>query len=252
MFSTNNMLSITNLQKKFGSQNVLNGIDLQMEKGDVVVLIGPSGSGKTTFLRCINFLEQPDEGIIVLDGEQFSVKDIQKKEISRIRRKTGFVFQNYNLFRNKTALQNVTEGLIVARKMKKTAAEKLGRQVLDQVGLSDRYDYYPHQLSGGQQQRVGIARAIALNPEVILFDEPTSALDPELVGEVLAVMRDLAREGRTMIIVTHEMNFARQVATKVIFLDHGEVVEEGTPEQIFEEPGEERTRQFLRSVSHRG
>lgn len=239
------MLEIKNIKKSFDGQEILKGVDIKVEKGDVVTILGPSGSGKTTLLRCINFLEKPDEGTMVFDQEHLNLGAVHKRDIAGIRRKTAFVFQNYNLFRNKTALENVTEGLVVARKMPKSQAVQIGKRALDKVGLSKRYDYYPHQLSGGQQQRVGIARAIATDPELILFDEPTSALDPELIGEVLEVMKQLAAEGMTMLVVTHEMNFARNVASKVIFMDKGVVVEENTPQAFFEAPREERTRQFL-------
>lgn len=239
------MLEIKNIKKSFDGQEILKGVDIRVEKGDVVTILGPSGSGKTTLLRCINFLEKPDEGTMVFDQEHLNLGAVHKRDIAKIRRKTAFVFQNYNLFRNKTALENVTEGLIVARKMPKAQAVQIGRRALDKVGLSDRYDYFPHQLSGGQQQRVGIARAIATDPELILFDEPTSALDPELIGEVLEVMKQLAAEGMTMLVVTHEMNFARNVATKVMFMDKGVVVEENSPQAFFEAPRKERTRQFL-------
>lgn len=242
------MLEIKQIRKSFDGQEILKGVDIRVNKGDVVTILGPSGSGKTTLLRCINFLEKADEGSMIFDQEHFELNAVHKKEIAKIRQKTAFVFQDYNLFRNKTALQNVTEGLIVARKMPKPQAEEIGKKALDKVGLSDRYDYYPHQLSGGQQQRVGIARAIATDPELILFDEPTSALDPELIGEVLEVMRQLAAEGMTMLVVTHEMNFARNVSTKVIFMDQGVVVEENNPKDFFDSPREERTKQFLGSI----
>lgn len=243
------MLEIKNIKKKFGSQEVLKGVDLTVNKGDVVAILGPSGSGKTTLLRCMNFLESADDGTMTFDGETYDLGQISKKDIGKIRRKTAFVFQSYNLFRNKTALQNVTEGLIVARKIPKIQAEEIGRRALDKVGMGDRYDYYPSQLSGGQQQRVAIARALAAEPEIIYFDEPTSALDPELTGEVLAVMRQLAREGMTMLVVTHEMNFARNVSNKVIFMEQGVVVESGASKEFFENPGEERTREFLKMVA---
>ena len=191
------MLEIKQIKKSFEGQEILKGVDLKVEKGDVVTILGPSGSGKTTLLRCINFLERADEGAMIFDRERLDLSSVQKRDMARIRRKTAFVFQNYNLFRNKTALQNVTEGLIVARRLPKDEAVGIGKRALDKVGLSDRYDYYPDQLSGGQQQRVGIARAIATDPEVILFDEPTSALDPELIGEVLEVMKQLAAEGKS-------------------------------------------------------
>ena len=240
------MLEIKNIKKSFGTLEVLKRVSFTVEKGDVVAILGSSGSGKTTLLRCINFLETADEGVMVFDTDTFDMKDISKKQISEIRKKTAFVFQNFNLFSNKTALQNVTEGLIVARKIPKNRAEDIGRQALDKVGLSDRYHHYPHQLSGGQQQRVAIARALAAKPEIIFFDEPTSALDPELIGEVLEVMRDLARDGMTMLVVTHEMNFAKNVSTKVIFMEQGQIVEEGVSKEFFQNPKEERTRAFLR------
>ncbi len=228
---------------------VLRGVDLTVEKGDVVAILGPSGSGKTTLLRCLNFLETADAGTLTFDGEAFDLARADRASIARLRRKTAFVFQNYNLFRNKTALQNVTEGLIVARKMPKNEANAIGMKMLEKVGLADRADYYPRQLSGGQQQRVAIARALASDPEIIYFDEPTSALDPELTGEVLRVLRDLADRKTTMIIVTHEMHFARDVADRIMFMDGGVVVEEGPAKQLIEHPQEERTKQFL---SHYG
>ena len=214
-----------------------------------MAILGPSGSGKTTLLRCLNFLETADAGQLVLDGETFDLAHAGRADIARLRKKTAFVFQNYNLFRNKTALQNVTEGLIVARKMPKEQADAIGRRMLEKVGLADRADYYPRQLSGGQQQRVAIARALATDPEIIYFDEPTSALDPELTGEVLRVLRDLADRKTTMIIVTHEMNFARDVADRILFMDGGVVVEQGPARQLIEHPQEERTRRFLAHYS---
>ncbi len=240
------MLEIQNIRKSFGGMEVLKGVSLKVEKGDVVAILGPSGSGKTTLLRCINFLEQADSGTFLFDGQQFSYGRITKKEIAALRKKTAFVFQNYNLFQNKTALQNVTEGLVIGRRMPKGQAAEIGRRMLDKVGMSERYDYYPSQLSGGQQQRVAIARALAADPEIIYFDEPTSALDPELIGEVLEVMRQLAREGMTMLVVTHEMEFAREVSSQVIFMEDGAVVETGSAREFFESPKEERTRAFLR------
>lgn len=242
------MLELHNVHKSFGKNEVLKGVDLKVEQGDVVVILGPSGSGKTTLLRCINFLEKADQGNMVFDQINTKLKGAHKNAITKVRRKSAFVFQNYNLFHNKTALQNVTEGLIIGRKVKKEEAIEKAKLLLDKVGLSDRYDYYPSQLSGGQQQRVGIARAIAVEPDVILFDEPTSALDPELIGEVLAVMKTLAKEGTTMVVVTHEMSFAQEVASKVIFMDQGIVVETGTPDEVFHHPKEERTKQFLRRI----
>ncbi len=246
------MLEIQNIKKTFGGVEVLKGIHLKVNRGDVVAIIGPSGSGKTTLLRCINYLEKADEGTMIFDGERYSMNTISKKEIAKIRRKTAFVFQNYNLFQNKTALQNVTEGLIIARKMPKAKAVEIGRRALDKVGLSDRYDYYPVQLSGGQQQRVAIARAIATDPEIIYFDEPTSALDPELTGEVLSVMQQLAGEGMTMLVVTHEIGFAKHVSSQVIFMEDGLVVEAGPSDEFFASPQEERTRTFLRMVQEPG
>ena len=243
------MLEIQNIQKSFGSLEVLKGIDLNVEKGDVVAIIGPSGSGKTTLLRCVNFLEYAGSGTMVFDQDRFDLGRISKKDVARLRKKTAFVFQNYNLFRNKTALENVTEGLIVGRRMPKAQAVAKARRALDKVGMLDRENHYPHQLSGGQQQRVAIARAIATDPEIIYFDEPTSALDPELTGEVLAVMRQLADEGMTMLVVTHEMGFAKNVSNKVVFMEHGIVVEAGSSRDFFDHPRQERTKEFIRTIS---
>lgn len=242
------MIEIKGIHKRFGKNEVLKGVDIKVNKGEVVVILGPSGSGKTTLLRCINFLEKADEGELTVGEKNVQFKNATKKDILNIRRHTAMVFQTYNLFSNKTALENVMEGLVIARKVSKNEAEEIGRRTLDKVGLREKYNFYPSQLSGGQQQRVGIARAVALNPEVILFDEPTSALDPELVGEVLSVMKDVAKEGITMIVVTHEMSFASDIASKVIFMDGGVVVEEGSPKEIFSRPKEERTRQFLKRI----
>ncbi|MEK5271296.1 amino acid ABC transporter ATP-binding protein [Aeribacillus sp. FSL K6-8394] len=242
------MLEIKNVHKSFGKNKVLNGVDLKIDKGDVVVILGPSGSGKTTLLRCINFLEKADQGQAIFGDIQVDLHKATRKQIHAIRQKTAFVFQNYNLFNNKTALENVTEGLIIGRKIPKEKANEIGKKALDKVGLSHKYNAYPSELSGGQQQRVGIARAIALNPDIILFDEPTSALDPELVGEVLTVMKQIAKEGTTMLVVTHEMSFAKDVANRVIFMDGGVIVEEGSPKEIFTNPKEERTKQFLKRV----
>ncbi len=243
------MLEVHHIHKAFGELEVLRDVSLSVRKGDVVAVLGPSGSGKTTLLRCLNFLETADGGEMVFDGERFRFGQVHRRDILRLRRKTAFVFQNYNLFANKTALQNVTEGLIVARRMERDKAEKIGREMLDKVGLADRAGYYPIQLSGGQQQRVAIARALAADPEIIYFDEPTSALDPELIGEVLSVMRSLAAEGRTMLVVTHEMNFARNVSSRVIFMENGAIVEENSARAFFTAPKEARTREFLRSIS---
>ena len=241
------MLEIQNVTKSFGALEVLRGVDLTVEKGDVAAIIGPSGSGKTTLLRCMNFLERAGSGTMIFDGERVDLARVSGKEAARLRRKTAFVFQSYNLFRNKTALQNVTEGLTVARKIPREQAAETARRALRKVGMLDRADHYPHQLSGGQQQRVAIARAIAPDPEIIYFDEPTSALDPELTGEVLAVMRRLAEEGQTLIVVTHELGFARTVSSRTVFMEHGVVVEEGPSREIFTCPREERTRAFLQT-----
>ena len=242
------MIEIKNLHKAFGQNQVLKGVDITVNKGDVVVVIGPSGSGKTTMLRCINFLERADEGTITVGDITVDAAKAKKKEIHEIRLRTAMVFQNYNLFANKTALGNVMERLTQARGVSKEKAKEIALDALEKVGLKDKADYYPSQLSGGQQQRVGIARAVVLNPDVILFDEPTSALDPELVGEVLKVIKDIAKEGITMIIVTHEMSFASDAANRVIFMAGGVVVEEGKPDEIFSNPKEERTKQFLERV----
>lgn len=242
------MIEIKGVHKKFDKNEVLKGVDIKVEKGEVVVILGPSGSGKTTLLRCINFLEKADDGRIIIGNTDVKFKHATKKEILSIRKQTAMVFQNYNLFNNKTALENVMEGLVIARKIPKQQAEEISKRTLDKVGLSDKYNFYPSQLSGGQQQRVGIARALALNPEVILFDEPTSALDPELVGEVLSVMKNVAKEGITMVVVTHEMSFASDIASKVIFMDGGVVVEEGSSREIFMNPKEDRTKQFLKRI----
>lgn len=245
------MLEIQDIHKSFGDLEILKGIDISVEKGDVIAILGPSGSGKTTLLRCINFLETADSGTMTFDGETFDLSHVSKKDIMRLRKKTAFVFQNYNLFQNKTALQNVTEGLIIGRKMPKAEAIEIGHKMLKKVGMEDRCDHYPHQLSGGQQQRVAIARALATSPEIIYFDEPTSALDPELIGEVLSVMKQLAIEGMTMLVVTHEMSFARNVSNKVVFMEGGSIIESGSSEDFFQHPKEDRTREFLRTISER-
>jgi L-cystine transport system ATP-binding protein len=248
------MLEVRGIKKSFGENLILNGVSFRVNKGDVVTIVGPSGSGKTTLLRCIDFLERADEGALILDNEVFNLapypreRAISKKQIYVIRRRIGFVFQSHHLFNNKTALGNVMEGLITARKIPKAEAERIACAALDKVGLSDRRDYYPSRLSGGQQQRVGIARAMAAKPDLILFDEPTSALDPELTGEVLAVMKLLAAEGVTMVVVTHEMSFARDVANRVIFMEKGVIVEEASSADFFNRPQQERTRQFLSGI----
>ena len=242
------MLEAKKVCKRFDGQEVLRGIDLQVEKGDVVAILGPSGSGKTTFLRCLNFLERADSGELVFDGERFDLHAAKRADIARVRKKTAFVFQNYNLFLNKTVLQNVTLGLTVAGKMKKAQANEIAVQALRRVGMENKLDSYPSQLSGGQQQRVAIARGLVSNPEIIYFDEPTSALDPELIGEVLAVMRSLARDGMTMLVVTHEMDFARNVSSKVLFMAEGSVVESGPSREFFEHPRHARSQDFIRSI----
>jgi len=242
------MLEIRDVHKKFGDQEVLSGISLDVEKSDVVAILGPSGSGKTTFLRCLNFLERADRGTIVFDGEPFDLHAATRQDIARIRKKTGFVFQNYNLFLNKNVLQNVTLGLTAGAGMKRDAAEKIAMEALDRVGMADKVKSYPIQLSGGQQQRVAIARALAGRPEILYFDEPTSALDPELIGEVLAVMRQLAEDGMTMLVVTHEMDFARNVSSRVMFMADSRVVETGPSKEFFAHPKEERSRDFIRAI----
>jgi len=242
------MLEIKNVKKRFGDLEVLKGISLDVEKGDVVAILGPSGSGKTTFLRCLNFLERADAGEIIFDGESIDLHTAKGDTIARTRKKTAFVFQNYNLFLNKTVLQNVTLGLTTAGKMKKAQANEIAVRALERVGMADRLSSYPHQLSGGQQQRVAIARGLASNPEIIYFDEPTSALDPELIGEVLSVMRQLAQEGMTMLVVTHEMDFARNVSNKVLFMADGNAVECGPSKAFFQAPKEARSRDFIRSI----
>lgn len=239
------MIKVKSLKKSYKNLEVLKDVNLEVKKGEVVVIIGPSGSGKSTFLRCLNYLETPDKGEIQVGDIKLNAESVSKKEINKLRKQSAMVFQNYNLFNNKTVLQNVTEALIVVDKMDKDKALKIALENLKKVGMLDKKDNYPSTLSGGQKQRVSIARAMAINPNVTLFDEPTSALDPELVAEVLAVIKELADEHKTMIIVTHEMSFARDVADRVIFMDGGVVVEEGTPNEIFKNPKNERTKQFL-------
>jgi L-cystine transport system ATP-binding protein len=242
------MIKLNDIWKAFHHNQVLKGITLEVKKGEAVVLLGPSGSGKSTLLRCINYLERADRGTIQIGDLEVDTARIHKAQISALRKKTTMVFQNYNLFRNKTAIENVMEGLIVVRGIPAKEARDRSAQALEKVGLGNRLNYYPSQLSGGQQQRVGIARAMAMDPEVILFDEPTSSLDPEVVGGVLDVMKQLAKDGMTMIVVTHEMGFAREVANHVAFMDGGVVVEEGTPNQVFEQTRQDRTRVFLQRV----
>lgn len=242
------LFGVQNVRKSFAETEVLKDVSLSVDKGDVVVILGPSGSGKTTFLRCLNFLERADGGTMDFHGTQLSLVDASKSEIAAVRKKTGFVFQNYNLFANKTALENVTLGLTVGRGMAAAEAKEIGMDALRRVGMAERADYYPAQLSGGQQQRVAIARALAMKPDIMLFDEPTSALDPELVGEVLQVMQDLAASGMTMAVVTHEIGFAREVADQVVFMDGGVIVEAGAPAEVIDNPQSERTKEFFSKV----
>lgn len=244
------MLEIRDIRKQFDSLKVLDGISFDVEKSDVVAILGPSGSGKTTMLRCLNFLEKADSGTMVFDGKRIDLSKATKAEIAELRKKTAFVFQSYNLFLNKTVLDNVTLGLTAGAGMKRKDAVEIATRMLEKVGMADKLSSYPSQLSGGQQQRVAIARALASKPEIIFFDEPTSALDPELIGEVLNVMRQLAEEGMTMLVVTHEMSFARNVSNKVLFLEDGHIVESGPSKEFFENPREERTKAFLRSIEY--
>ncbi len=239
------MLEIKGLHKSFANTGVLKGIDFKVDKGEVVAVIGQSGSGKTTLLRCMSFLERADSGYMTFDNCSCDMTTVSQKEIRKLRMHMGFVFQSFNLFSNMTVFQNVMEGLVTARGMEKEKARKKATEVLEKVGMINRAEYYPGELSGGQQQRVAIARSIAPDPEIILFDEPTSALDPELTGEVLDVMKTLAKEGTTMVVVTHEMGFAKEVASRVVFMENGTVVEEGSAGEIFSAPRNERTRQFL-------
>ncbi|WP_304681226.1 amino acid ABC transporter ATP-binding protein [uncultured Clostridium sp.] len=239
------MIRVSNLHKSFGKNNVLKGIDEHIEKGEVVVVIGPSGSGKSTFLRCLNLLESPTSGKIVFEGNDITDKGT---DISKIREKMGMVFQQFNLFPHKTVLQNLTIAPIKVKGLSKQEAEKKAMELLNRVGLADKAEAYPSSLSGGQKQRIAIARALAMEPDVMLFDEPTSALDPEMVGEVLSVMNDLAKEGMTMVVVTHEMGFAREVGDRILFMDNGGIVEEGSPEEIFTNPKNPRTIDFLSKV----
>ncbi|MEG0308089.1 MAG: amino acid ABC transporter ATP-binding protein [Clostridium sp.] len=242
------MISIKNLKKTYGKLEVLKNINLEVETGEVVVIIGPSGSGKSTFLRCLNYLEVPTEGEITIGSASINAKHINNNEVNNLRKQSAMVFQNYNLFNNKTVIENIMEALVLVKKFSKEEAENIASEMLENVNMGEKKDVYPKNLSGGQKQRVAIARAMAINPEVILFDEPTSALDPELVGEVLSVIKNLAKEHRTMIVVTHEMGFARDVADRVIFMADGIVVESGKAEEIFLNPKNERTRKFLANV----
>lgn len=239
------MIEVKNLEKSFGKNHVLRGINETINEGEVVCIIGPSGSGKSTFLRCLNLLEQPTSGEVILDGEKINAPD---RDIDKIREKLGMVFQNFNLFPHMSVLDNITMAPIKVKGQARGEAEAEARRLLDVVGLLDKAEAYPSSLSGGQKQRVAIARALAMKPEIMLFDEPTSALDPEMVGEVLAVMKQLAEDGMTMVIVTHEMGFAREVADRVLFIDGGVILEQGTPEEIFANPKNERTQTFLSMV----
>ncbi len=245
------MLEVKGLRKTFDGSEILKGVDLSLHKGDVLAVLGPSGGGKTTLLRCLNFLERADAGTMTFLGQQMDMPSLTRKEIAAYRRHTAFVFQSFNLFANKTALQNVTEGLIVARKMAKSEAEERAMAALKRVGLADKRDSWPSQLSGGQQQRVAIARAVAGAPDVIFFDEPTSALDPELIGGVLDVIRSLAEDGMTMVVVTHEMDFARSVSTNVLFMDGGAVLAAAPTGEFFKEQKLERIQSFFRSLDRK-
>jgi polar amino acid transport system ATP-binding protein len=239
------VIKVSNLNKKFDNLHVLKGINEHVEKGEVVVIIGPSGSGKSTFLRCLNLLEHPTSGEIIFEG--ISITD-KKNDINKQRQKMGMVFQQFNLFPHMTVLENITLAPIKVKKMSKQEAEEVAYKLLERIGLKDKALSYPSQLSGGQKQRIAIARALAMSPDVMLFDEPTSALDPEMVGEVLEVMKELAAEGMTMVVVTHEMGFAREVGTRVLFMDDGKVVEQNTPKELFSNPQHPRTKEFLAKI----
>jgi L-cystine transport system ATP-binding protein len=243
------MLKISGLKKSFHKNEVLRGVDAHIDRGEVVGVIGPSGGGKSTFLRCLNFLETPDAGQLTFDDETFDMARLSKRETLTIRRRTAMVFQQFNLFKYKTALENVMEGQVIVQKIPLTEAKERSEFLLKKVGLADRMAFYPSQLSGGQQQRVAIARAMALRPEIILFDEPTSALDPEMVGEVLKTIKDAVKDGNTLIIVSHEMNFIYETADRVLFMDNGLILEEGTPNEIFGAPKNERVQEFISRVS---
>lgn len=239
------MIKVENLTKSFGELEVLKGINQEIKDGEVVVVIGPSGSGKSTFLRCLNLLEEPTSGKIFVDDEEITSKDIN---INKVREEMGMVFQSFNLFNNLNIIDNITLAPTLVKKIEKEEAEKKAMELLERVGLPDKRDSFPKSLSGGQKQRIAIARALAMNPKVMLFDEPTSALDPEMVGEVLDIMKDLAKEGMTMVVVTHEMGFAREVGDRILFMDGGYIVEEGSPEEVFGNPKNERTQNFLAKV----
>ncbi|MCI8560947.1 MAG: amino acid ABC transporter ATP-binding protein [Dorea sp.] len=239
------MIEVKNLKKSFGGNQVLRGIDVDIHKGEVVVVIGPSGSGKSTFLRCLNLLEIPNEGSIVVEGETITDK---KADVNKIRQKMGMVFQQFNLFSNMNIMRNMCVAPVTVKKVEKAKARDRALELLKRVGLAEKAESYPQQLSGGQKQRVAIARALAMDPDIMLFDEPTSALDPEMVGEVLAVMKELAASGMTMVVVTHEMGFAREVGDRVLFIDEGKIIEENKPQQLFENPQNQRTKDFLAKV----
>lgn len=242
-------VEIRGLSKRFGSNIVLDQVDLDIEQGEVVAIIGPSGTGKSTLLRCLNLLEKPEQGRVSIEGNRFDLTDKSAKKKLQLRQHTEMVFQQFNLFKHKNALENVMEGLRIVKKYDKKGAEEAARNQLAKVGMSDRLYHYPRHLSGGQQQRVAIARALAMEPKVLLMDEPTSALDPELVGEVLRTIRKAAQDGNTILLVTHEMNFVKSVASRVIFLEGGRIVEQGTPREIFENPGSERLKEFLLQIN---
>lgn len=248
IIETKPLLSIQNLVKRFGDQIILKNISIDIFPREVVSIIGPSGAGKSTLLRCINFLERPTEGIYHLDTDQFDVQKASSEDIAYMRRNTGMVFQQFNLFKEKTAKENITFGLIKVQRKSKEDADAIAQQLLEKVGLAGKENYFPAQLSGGQQQRVAIARAVALNPKVLLFDEPTSALDPEMIKKVLEVVQTIANEGQTMVIVSHEMNFVRRISDRVIFMCNGMIEEEGSPDTIFEHPKSGRTKQFLENI----
>ncbi len=239
------MIEIKDIHKRYNDLEVLKGISVSIDKGEVISIIGPSGTGKSTFLRCINYLEVAEQGTISFGNETYNLNNMSKKEVNQLRSHSSMVFQNWNLFKNRTALENIMEHLIYVKKLSKDKSEEIAKKYLEVVGLSEKKDYYPHQLSGGQQQRIGIARAMAINPEIMLFDEPTSSLDPELIKYVLTVIKDLALSKQTMMIVTHEMKFAKDVSNRILFLEGGKILEEGKPEQIFEHPQHNRIKEFL-------
>lgn len=254
MEKENVVISVKDLYMSFGDLEVLKGVSMDIRKGEVVAILGPSGSGKTTFLRCINFLERAQKGTVSVSGFEVDCAGAghkQKQKMIELRRKTAMVFQNYNLLSHRTLVENVMEGLVIVRKMDKKEAYQKSKEMLEKVGLGERLNYYPHMLSGGQKQRASIARALVLNPEVILFDEPTSALDPELVGEVLDTMKKIAEEGMTMIVVTHEIGFAKNVASRIVFMDNGVIVEEGNPKEVIEHPQNPRTQKFLSKMGNK-